>query len=118
MSDLPEHTGLAATIASGVAIITTGFLAIRNYLSNNSVGRAGNAAQLQVIQMLQDQVTRERARADAAISAKDEAIKEIGQLREQVAELTIQVQNMKNQLDAATRKPNGSSADNLKETVG
>lgn len=102
MTDMPDGTGLIGVIATGIAGLGAGLLLLRRYLSGDSVERAGNEAQLQIIQMLQDQVKQERARADAASSARDEAIQQIGLLRQQVAQLSTQVEGLKAQMTAST----------------
>lgn len=94
MADLPEGTGWAG-LAAG---ITGALLWLRQYLSGSAVTQASNEAQVQVIQLLRDQLTAERARADAAEQARDEAIGQIGELKNQVAQLTAQVQGLKTQL--------------------
>lgn len=101
MNDLPGATGLFGILGTGVAGIAAGFLLLRKYLSSDSVERAGDAAQLQIIQMLQDQVKQERARADAASDARDRAVEQISQLRAQVAELSLRVENLKTQMTQA-----------------
>jgi hypothetical protein len=98
MSDFPDGSGLIATIAGGIASIGAGFLLLRKYLSSDSVERAGNEGLLQIIELLRAQVDREQARADAAVKARDDAIDQITQLRQQVAELTTQVQNLRKQV--------------------
>jgi hypothetical protein len=101
MVDVPDGTGLIGVIGTSIAGIAAGVLLLRKYLSSDSVERAGNDAQLQIIQMLQDQVKQERARADEATASKDRALEQIDQLRAQVAELSLQVQNLKVQIVAA-----------------
>lgn len=101
MSEMPDSTGILGILGTGVAGIAAGFLLLRKYLSNDSVDRAGNEAQLQIIKMLQDQVTQERARADAAVTARDEAVNQIGMLRAQVAQLSMQVESLKTQVMAS-----------------
>lgn len=104
MADMPDSTGILSILGTGVAGIATGFLLLRKYLSGDSVERAGNDAQLQIIKMLQDQVAQERARADAATAARDQAIEQISQLRIQVSMLSLQVK------DLQMRIPNTTSA--------
>lgn len=94
MADIPDGTGIFGYLGTGLAALSAGFLLLRKYLSNDSVERASNEAQLQIIQMLQEQVKNERARADAAVQARDQAVEQIGQLKAQVAELTLQVQSL------------------------
>ena len=98
MADLPDGTGLLGVLGTGVAGIAAGFLLLRKYLSGDSVERAGNDAQLQIITMLQDQVKQERLRADQAVAARDAAVEQISQLRAQVAQLSVQVQSLQNQI--------------------
>lgn len=107
MVDVPDGTGLIGVIGTSIAGIAAGILLLRKYLSSDSVERAGNDAQLQIIQMLQDQVKQERARADEAVASKDRALEQIAQLRAQVAELSLQVQNLKIQITAAGSIHNG-----------
>lgn len=94
MADLPEGTGWAGLLAG----ITGGILWLRKYLSESSVAQAINLAQTDLVTMLREQITLERARADAAEHARDEAIGQIGELKAQVAQLTAQVQGLKTQL--------------------
>lgn len=101
MADMPDSTGILSILGTGVAGIAAGFLLLRKYLSGDSVERAGNDAQLQIIQMLQEQVKQERARADAAVTARDEAVNQIGMLRAQVAQLSMQVESLKTQVMAS-----------------
>lgn len=101
MANLPDFgtgTGLLGIIATGFAAITGGILVLRKYLSSDAVDRAGDHAQLDIINMLRQQVTDERARADAAATARDNALSEIRALKDQVAQLTLQVQSMQQQL--------------------
>lgn len=99
MADIPPGGWLGAVIAA-IIMIGTASLSLRKYLSSDSVERAGNKAQLQVIQMLKEQLDYQRARAEAAEHTRDTAIAEIGKLRIQVTELTNQVQSLKTQLAA------------------
>jgi hypothetical protein len=101
MTDIPDTTGILSILGTGVAGIATGFLLLRKYLSGDSVERAGNDAQLQIIQMLQDQIKQECARAHDAIVARDEAVNQIGLLRAQVAQLSMQVESLKTQVMAS-----------------
>lgn len=101
MTEVPDSTGILSILGTGVAGIAAGFLLLRKYLSGDSVERAGNAAQLQIIEMLQAQVNQERARADAAVLARDQAVEQIGQLRAQVAQLSMQVESLKTQVMAS-----------------
>ena len=105
MVDMPGVTGALGILATSLASVGAGFLLLRKYLSSDSVERQSNEAQLQIIQMLQDQVKQERARADAAVAARDSAVEQISQLRQQVAALSVQVESLKNQIGAARIAP-------------
>jgi hypothetical protein len=98
MVEVPDTSGILSIFGTGIAGIAAGFLLLRKYLSGDSVERAGNDAQLQIIQMLQEQVKQERERADAASAARDQAIEQISQLRAQVAQLSVQVESLKTQV--------------------
>lgn len=105
MDNLPGATGILGILGTSLAGIAAGFLLLRKYLSSDSVERQSNEAQLQIIQMLQDQVKQERARADAAVDARDKAVEQISQLRQQVAQLSLQVESLKTQIGAAQISP-------------
>jgi chromosome segregation ATPase len=95
MADLPTGTG---TFAGAVTVIAAGLLWLRSYLSGSAVTQVANAAQVELVNMLREQLVQERARADAAESARNEAVTQIGELRNQVAQLSLQVQGLKTQL--------------------
>lgn len=101
MSDLPEGTGLLGTLVAALATIAGGFVLLRNKLSSDSVGRAGDAGLLQIIEMLRAQVDMERKRADDATTARDSAVEQITQLRIQVAQLSAQVSSLQKQIGAS-----------------
>jgi predicted ArsR family transcriptional regulator len=84
-----------------VATIAGGFIYLRKTLSSDSVERAGNDGLLQIIELLRAQVDREAARADAAVAARDDAVTQIGLLRNQVTQLSAQVENLQKLLSAA-----------------
>lgn len=94
MADLPQGTGWAGLVIS----IAGALLWLRQYLSGSAVAQASNLAQTDLVTMLREQIALERARADAAEHARDEAIGQIGELKAQVAQLTAQVQGLKTQL--------------------
>lgn len=98
MADLSSAPSLIGVIATGIMSILIGVTSLRKYLSRDAVDRAGDKAQLEIISMLRRQVMDERNRADAATLARDEALTEIRQLKDQIAKLTLQVQNMQTQL--------------------
>lgn len=101
MVEVPDTSGILSIFGTGIAGIAAGFLLLRKYLSGDSVERAGNGAQLQIIEMLQEQVKQERDRADAAVTARDQAVEQIGLLRAQVAQLSVQVESLKAQVMGA-----------------
>lgn len=114
---MSDSSTVLAGIAGSLATLVAGILGLRRFLSSDSLARTGDNAQLEVIKMLQDQVISERNRADAAVAARDEAIKQIGQLREQVANLTIEVQSMKAKLGQAIAETADASTGILGQTV-
>lgn len=91
-----------AGIFGGILVaITTSLLALRKYLSNESVQTAANSAQTDLINLLREQIKIERTRADQAEAARDQAIAQITELKTKVDQLTAEVQALRKQ-SAAT----------------
>lgn len=117
MVDPTQDTSWISTLSNsggsmGIVIATcvTGFLALRKWLSNESVNTAANAAQTELINLLRQQIETERARADKAETARDLAIQQISALKEQVDTLTDQVQALRKQLkNGEISKPGAAS---------
>lgn len=96
--DFPSTGGWAATIAGLVTVISGGLLWLRKWLSGDAVSRAGDGAQLVVIQMLRDELDRSNARNDQLAKALDDSHAQIGELRRQVADLTEEVHGLRLQV--------------------
>lgn len=102
MSDLPPTGFSWGQILAGGAValgsLGTAAVAFRNWLVSSNTGIAGDQAQLDVITMLRQQVDSERARADAAVAARDEAMDAMRGMKEEIANLSMQVKTMQTQL--------------------
>lgn len=89
-------------IVAGASALGGAGLVFWRWFINNRLSDTATNAQLQVIQMLQDQLTAERQRADLAMQARDAALDTIRQLKDQVAQLTSEVHSLKNAVQATT----------------
>lgn len=91
---------ILAWLGGSIGAIGVGFLALRQYLSSNSVSTAANAAQTDLITLLRQQIEIERTRADKAEAERDKALDQISALKDQVFELTRQVQTLQGQINS------------------
>jgi uncharacterized membrane protein YccC len=94
--------GASTGIATLAAAVVAGLLWLRRFLSSDRAGRAATDAQAELINLLREQITQERARANAAETSRDAAYQQIGALRTQVYDLTDQVRALKAQVAALT----------------
>lgn len=92
---LSQFGPVAGVFGVIIAIITTSLLALRKYLSSESVNTSANAAQTDLINLLRQQIVIEHTRADAAEKARDEAIAQITDLKLKVEQLTVEVQALR-----------------------
>lgn len=90
---------LGKLIGGAFAAVVAAFLFLRKYLSRDAVDRAGDQADIGAIKRLNDLLDEERkarreaeVRADMFAKERNEAIREIGELRGQVHALTMQVE--------------------------
>ncbi|WP_212589936.1 hypothetical protein [Bordetella genomosp. 7] len=78
---------------------------LRRWLSSDAVNRAADEARVEVIQMLTEQLAAANARADMFARERNDAIREVGDLKTQVALLTAQVRQMQAQLERLNANP-------------
>lgn len=90
------------TLGIIVASLVGGVLWLRRFLSSDNVTNAANAAQTDLINMLRDQIDKERARADKAEQARDTAMTQIAQLQVQIEQLKSEVILLQKQVGAKT----------------
>lgn len=76
------------------AAIAAGALFLRQYLSGAKVDRAADDANVATIRRLQDELAKERERADSLMRDREAMIQEIGQLRGEVQALRSQVETL------------------------
>lgn len=99
---LPEELaggGVGGWIGGIAAAIVGGGLMLRRWLSRDAVERAGDEARVEVIEMLTQQLAAANARADRFAQERNDAIREVGDLKVQVALLTERVTSMQRQLE-------------------
>lgn len=101
---IPEDVGLQSTtpygwIGTGLAILVTSVLGFRRWLSGDASARAENAANVEFLKTLMDQLDRANARAEQAERERNEAVTQIGELKAQIATLQFTVNHMKEQLE-------------------
>lgn len=80
----------------GTAVGSAGIagLSLRQWLSQASVDRAANDANVATINRLQAQVITERDRADALMRDREALVREVGELRGEVTALREQVETL------------------------
>lgn len=103
--DLPTPNNgitLWGYIVAGASAIGGAGLVFWKWFLNNKLSDAATNAQLDVIRMLQDQLTAERQRSEMATQARDAALDTIRQLKDQVAQLTAEVHALKTAVQATT----------------
>ena len=77
------------------------------WITSGRLSQAGVNAQIDVISMLKEQLELERKRADDATAARDTALDQIRQLKDQIFALTTQVQNLEHTVKQATNSGTG-----------
>ncbi|WVS23981.1 hypothetical protein QkW1_58 [Ralstonia phage QkW1] len=94
----PPDSQLWGLIGGAAGAVVAAFVMLRKYLSRDAVDRAGDAADIGAIKRLNDLLDEERkarreaeARADVFAKERNEAIMQIGELKGQIAALTMQV---------------------------
>lgn len=94
----PPDSQLWGLIGGAAGAVVAAFVMLRKYLSRDAVDRAGDAADIGAIKRLNDLLDEERkarreaeARADMFAKERNEAIMQIGELKGQIAALTMQV---------------------------
>lgn len=106
---LPEELsggGVGGWLGAVAAAVVGGGLMLRRWLSSDAVNRAADEARVEVIQMLTEQLAAANARADMFARERNDAIREVGDLKTQVALLTAQVRQMQAQLERLNANPN------------
>lgn len=100
----PPDSQLWGVIGGAAGAVVAAFVMLRKYLSRDAVDRAGDQADIGAIKRLSDMLDEERKarreaeeRADMFAKERNEAIKQIGELKGQITALTMQVEllNMK-----------------------
>ena len=111
LSTLPAWVKFFITaLGGGAASITVGFLALRQWLSSAKVDRKADAATINTIDTLQEQLADERKRNSELTSERDKLVGEIGQLRGEVAGLRAEVASQKLQIETLLRLVQGLRA--------
>ncbi|QMV32464.1 hypothetical protein F1_00012 [Ralstonia phage Heva] len=94
----PPDSQLWGLIGGAAGAVVAAFVMLRKYLSRDAVDRAGDAADIGAIKRLNDLLDEERkarreaeTRADMFAKERNEAIMQIGELKGQIAALTMQV---------------------------
>jgi len=108
---LPEEFaggGVGGWIGAIAATVIGGGLMLRKWLSRDAVDRAGDRAEVNIIETLTAQLAAANARADTFAKERNDAIREIGDLKAQVAQLTAKVEIMQNQLERMYGQTNPS----------
>lgn len=100
MDDLNLPGGTGGVIGTALAAIIGGGLMLRKWLSGESVDRAGNDATVKLIETLTQQLAVANARADQFAKERNEMVEVVGDLKTKIAELTIQVKNLQENLNA------------------
>lgn len=106
---LPEDlagSGIGGWIGAIAATIVGGGLMLRRWLSRDSVERAGDEARVGVIDMLTTQLAAANARADMFAKERNDAYREVADLREKIARLETQMGYMQAKLERLDANPN------------
>ncbi|MDF3858073.1 hypothetical protein [Achromobacter denitrificans] len=106
---LPEEFaggGIGGWIGAIAATIVGGGLMLRRWLSKDSVERAGDEARVEVIDMLTTQLAAANARADMFAKERNDAYREVADLREKVARLETRMEHMQARLEMINANPN------------
>ncbi|SOE48119.1 hypothetical protein [Orrella dioscoreae] len=105
---LPEElagSGLGGWLGALAATIIGGGLMLRRWLSRDSVERAGDEARVEVIDMLTTQLAAANARADMFAKERNDAYREVADLREKIARLETQMGYMQAKLERLDANP-------------
>ncbi|WP_313064669.1 hypothetical protein [Achromobacter animicus] len=106
---LPEDLaggGIGGWIGAIAATVVGGGLMLRRWLSKDSVERAGDEARVEVIEMLTTQLAVANARADTFAKERNDAYREVADLREKVARLETRMEHMHARLEMINANPN------------
>lgn len=93
-----NNNSTAGWIGAIIALVIPVVLGLRRWLSSDSVARAGNNVQKSLLGTLMDQLQAANDRADRFALERNEAIKEIGELKAQVATLQATIEHMHDRL--------------------
>lgn len=105
---LPEDFaggGIGGWIGAIAATIVGGGLMLRRWLSKDSVERAGDEARVDVIDMLTKQLAAANTRADMFAKERNDAYREVADLREKVAKLETRMEYMQARLEKINANP-------------
>lgn len=116
MNELTQPSGLWAGIGTGIAGIIAGAFWLINKISNSSVDRAGDRAEINIIQVLQEDNAKLRELLAASEAAKlqyfqqsVESASQVTMLQEKVATLTDKIDLLNNEVvrlrDALEKRP-------------
>lgn len=106
---LPEDlagSGIGGWLGAIAATIVGGGLMLRRWLSKDSVERAGDEARVEVIDMLTTQLAAANARADMFAKERNDAYREVADLREKVARLETRMEHLQAKLEMINANPN------------
>lgn len=103
-------SGWSGGLIGGVIVaVVTSLLALRKYLSGESVSLAANAAQTELINLLRTQIENERNRADKAETERDKAeternnaMTQMSAFKAQIDDLTQEVKQLRRQIASTT----------------
>lgn len=88
----------AGWIGALIALLIPIALGLRRWLSSDAVAREGNNVHKSLLGTLMDQLQAANERADRFAFERNEAIKEIGELKAQVAKLQATIEHMQERL--------------------
>ncbi|AZW29154.1 hypothetical protein L506_0505 [Bordetella bronchiseptica GA96-01] len=100
--------GVGGWVGAIAATVIGGGLMLRKWLSRDAVDRAGDKAEVNIIETLTIQLAVATARADAFAKERNESVREIGEQKAQIAKLTVQVEMMQAQLERMYGQTNPS----------
>ncbi|VFR43368.1 hypothetical protein ANDA3_3066 [plant metagenome] len=108
MNLIPDElagTGLSGWLGAVIASLIGGGFVLRRWLSRDAVERAGDRAEVNIIETLTVQLAAANARADLFASERNGAIREIGELKAQIERLNARVEIMQQQLERMHGEP-------------